>query len=397
LSRQHIVICSYEFGPQQGPEGICTQRLANALADAGMRETVISSGTSGNEAAPSNCMLSRHSSLPFAPHNLFLCIDKLIANWRLLGKNYHIFWQARILVGSSPQKVDVVYGRCMPFSSIMLAWFLSKKLKKPLIVHFSDPVISPWYMPSGMPLKFLKYWYARITHDAAAISFVTPEAIAFSEKVTGIALGHKAFVLNHIAPEPSVLDAPENQDKTVFLYAGRFYGHRSPDALLAGLALYLKCNSTAVFRFLGADPVPILRIAGELGITDNIEVLPFSRDVISHFKDANVLVALDAMVGEPVFLSTKIVEYLMVDRFVLLVSPSASPASRLVRRFSDTALQVSGDPYEIANGMNDMALRAYTKESFVSRFDGIKDYSAESVAQVFLCKMDELGIACSTV
>jgi len=388
----HICICTFEYGTSQGPEGICTRRLAEALHREGARVTVITSEkaetTSGEQVGPKVIAVS---SQPFCPVLLWHQLEKILCNWRLFGNNYHFFWQARVWLQRLPEGVNVIYGRSMPLSGCLAAWRLARKNRLPLFIHFSDPVLSPWYRPAPMPLRLLRRYYRKLVSAATGISFVTTDAIAYSEQTMKISLAGKAFVLPHVGPAPMRLGHKSGETLPVFLYAGRFYGARTPEKLLAGFAKFLERSPGAIFRFLGAQPESINPEAFRLGVSGSVEILPFTRDVSKAFGEADVLVALDAFEGAPVFMSTKIIEYLSTDRPVLLLSPRNSPASRLVSRFPGTALSVGNDAEDIASAMENLLARSRGDEAFQRRFKAMEEFSPSQVARSLIGAIEAKG------
>lgn len=381
----HILICSYEYGPGSGPEGICTYRLAMALVQEGIRVTVLTSDFLGEFDGTASIQVLQISTYPFKPQPFWRFFSKVLANWRFLGRDYHIFWQNRLAHMDSPVDIDLVYGRSMPLSGVIAAWRLARRNRLPLFVHFSDPVISPWYMPTGMPLHFLRWAYRSITRKSLGVSFVTSQALSYTERTMSVPLGEKAFVLPHVAPSPMRFGPPKNGNVApVFLYAGSFYGTRNPRCLLDGFALFLQKEGCGLFRFFGADEDLVLREARQLGISESVEVFPFTQNITETFRSADILVALDASEGDPVFMSTKIVDYLMVDRVILLVSPVNSPSSQLVARFPETTITVPENPTEIAAAMADLVRREHRAVDFARRFAGMEEFSPTNVAKKFL-------------
>jgi glycosyltransferase involved in cell wall biosynthesis len=378
----HVLICSYEFGFGQGPEGICGMRLAHALLDAGARVTAITSSDADPDPGRAGLDVIGVESKCFRPEPAFRLAEHALG--RLYHRNLHHFWQSRVVRAALPDGIDFVYGRCMPFGSGLAAERLARKIRKPLLVHFSDPLFSPWYAPPPLATASLRRLYRRVTTRALAVSFVTREAITYSERTTRVALGAKAFVLNHVAPPSRVLGQPKGSGGPTFVYAGRFYGHRKPDTLLQGFAKFRARSPGAVLRFVGPEADAILAEAARLGIADSIQVLPFTADPTPHFERADVLIATDANDETPVFLATKVVEYFMVDRRVLLVTPPSSPAAQLASKSPATVVAVRESADAIAAGMSAIVAMPPDGEAFRKRFLAMDDFSGRSVANELL-------------
>jgi hypothetical protein len=167
----------------------------------------------------------------------------------------------------------------------------------------------------------------------------------------------------------------------VFLYAGNFYGLRTAGKLIEGFALFLKGSPGATLVFAGTDPSAVMPHAERLGVAHSVRILPFTRDIRAAFRSADVLVAVDSSAGAQVFLSTKLVEYCVVDRFVLLVGPPHGPGVSLLERFPDTAVTAGEDPEAISRAMTELSGRAYDRDLFLKRFSCLRDFSASSVTE----------------
>lgn len=374
-----LLISSYHFDAM--PEGICTGRLVRALLNAGCRITLVTSDEADCAFAHPQLEYVRVPS-PRVPHLVFALLSRL---YRAPGS--FVLWCRRVAAKAAGlERHDLIYGRSAPISSAEAARLIAGRLRRPYWIHYSDPFPAPWVAAGTHLFRRLRHYSRRLLRPAQAITFTTPEALAFQEKCLGFPLAEKSFVLPHVAPEPAWLPA-RSEPPSTFAYLGSFYGKRNARALLEGFARHRQSRPGSRFVFVGADPATVLPDAERLGIVAAVEVRPRVKDVKPAMADADVLVALDADFGEPVFMTTKIVEYLMVNRTVLMVSPESSSSARLVRRFPETAILAPGeDPARIAASMTAALQLRGGREDFARRFQGMSDFSAPRVAAQFLAE-----------
>jgi len=372
----HILICSYEYGMDSGPEGICTYRLASALNEKGHKITVITSDIPFTELTEG---VFRLSTKPLTPKGIIVFIEKVIN--RLLWSKHNVSWIVRV-ARCKDDNYDLIYGRSMPLMSNIAAWLLSKKLKKPLMLHFSDPPLSPWVKFPAIAFKFAESICKRFYNKAISITFTTQEAIAYSAKRMGWPAVSKAHVLSHVAPDVKRLDF-QNIQENLFVYAGGIYGKRDPEPLLMAFKSLIEEKPDACLHFYGTKNSQLESCIEKNALNSNVKIFPFTRDIDSVFSRANVLVALDAFEDEALFLSTKIIDYYMVNRPVLLLSPMQSPSSQLSQQFLNTVQVSENNKGKILHSMQVLLNKPIKDYDFEKRFSEMEKYSVESIVNKF--------------
>jgi len=380
-----LLICSFEF--DSGAEGICTGRLVRALLDRGCQITLVTSDLAD--------LTFRHDHLQTlvvpAP-TLHWSVAGLLA--RLMGApKANAIWCHRVAtLRKFVGKPALIYGRAMPLSSVEAARRLAIGCGVPFWAHLSDPSPNPWVERHTDLFRRLRSHACRLARTAQALTFTTEQALAFQERCLGVDLRAKAFVLPHIGPAPGTLPRREDGAPT-FIYIGSFYGKRQPDTLLDGFARHLNQCPSSRFVFLGTDPASIMPTATRLAVSHAVRIVGTVKDVRPWLAAADVLVAVDACEGEPVFMSTKLVEYLVVDRPILLLSPSSSPGAVLLQRFPSTTRRVGcEDPMMICRSMDELLKTTVRPEDYASRFEQMREFSAGCVASRFLALAEKQGL-----
>lgn len=377
--KNKILLCSFSFGYGIGAEGICTYRLACALAKSGIELTVITSNLSKTKPYLDNINIYKIDSWPFKLHKLLSIYN------RIFRKNADPFnaWKKKVAHIKIPNKVDCIYARSSPFASIDAAYELAIKNRLSLIVHFSDPIPSPWADKNSNQYNLLLNRLKLILDYAYKITFTNHEAMLYQEKLVGNII-RKSFVLNHVAPNPIFL-AKAKHEKVTFLYTGTFYGKRSFDDLLLAIKRYSSFDDNFEFHFVGSGSFSLYLAIVRYKLGNFCKVYPKTSHLEKYYRDSDVLVATDPKEGDQVFLSTKLVEYALLDRPILLISPKNSPGSHLVARFPETSLRVDYDPDAISSAMLQMSKnRSYSKTLYQSRFISMTDFLEKEVAKTFI-------------
>lgn len=381
----HVLICSNEF--DVGAEGICTGRLTRALLDAGCRVTV---ATTPRARTTYRHELLQYEVLPTAPARPSKLLFRL---GPLLGHvaTYDYIWSRRVAHLRLKELPDLVYGRANPFSSAAAAHGLAVRRKLPLWTHFSDPVPSPWHDPKHADYGLLLGGARRLGRESQALTLTNAQALAFEQKVLSVNLD--AFVLNHVAPQPVFLPPRKNVSGRVFAYFGLFYAERKAHALLEGFHQHLRHYPEDRLLFVGTEPQTVLPEAERLGISQVVRVMARVDDVRQVMGEVDVLVATDSFLGVPVFLSTKLVEYLMVNRPVVLISPAQSPGTQLLARFPETAKVATSEAAQIVSeGLAAAASIQSDDSAYQTRFAKMEDFSPRAVSRRFLAEAEARGI-----
>lgn len=367
----HILFCGVNFDAK--PQGINTGKLVRSLLDRGLDITVV---CGRQKSAPSIA----HPNLVVAPLSVEPRHPQWL--WQLVAATSghlpcnHYLWTRRVSAFQPSRKPDVVYGRAWPYSSLVAAAALAAALSKPLWLHFSDPFPAP---PKLEEYPHVMRGLARIAQQARGATFTNAQEGAYQLRHLPPLGEGWAQVLNHIAPQAQTFGPSPTSTK--FVYIGSFSDSRPPDALLAGFARYAATVPEARIHCVGTRAEKVLPAAGRCGVSERVQVEPYTRDIASWQAQASVLLAVDWLAGEPVYLLTKIVESFVVDRPLLLLTQAGSPGARLAAQCPDTVVCVtSTDPSAVAEGFRRAAEIAHSPGDYDRRRRLMEPFSAERVA-----------------
>ena len=374
--RLHILICSVNFDAR--PEGICTGRLVRALLEQDVRVTVVC-------AREKSQLGFAHPLLDVRALPVGLRHPQVV--WHALARargelpSNHYSWTRRAALITLNEVPDVIYGRAWPFSSLVAAQMLAQRLQKPLWLHFSDPFPPP---PSTREATYVMHGLRQLASQARGATFTNAQAASYQLRQLGLNTPDWAQVLNHVAPEARQFGAPviERDIAARFVYLGSFHATRPADPLLAGFAAYLQTGAHAHLHFVGTKPDQVQPGIQHHGLQAQISVEPYTQDVPAWQARASVLLAVDWLQGEPVYLLTKVVEALVVDRPLLLITQPGSPGDRLASQCPDTVVSVtSSEPAAVAQGLARAQALSARPGDYARRHALMQEFAAPEVAR----------------
>ncbi|WP_290525578.1 hypothetical protein [Alcanivorax sp.] len=233
---------------------------------------------------------------------------------------------------------DVIYSRSYPLSSTVMAYRLQQQLKRPWVLHLSDPwTINP--LNSLAPCESWNESMERRCFAAAKIlSFTSNKTLKrYSERYPEFAYKMKVF--------PNVFD-PDDLRSTVWrkekklkcVYTGGLVGTRTPKILVDALMLLKECKRE-VFDSLevvlaGETDRGVRNILNdqEVGIK-HIGVLNFD-EAISLQASADLLLLIDTPTNssdEAMFFPSKLLDYMLAGRRVVAITDSHSSTAQVVK------------------------------------------------------------------
>ena len=122
---------------------------------------------------------------------------------------------------------------------------------------------------------------------------------------------------------------PIRNGENSFLFTGGLYGPRKPDYILGAFKKILKEYPNSKLEFVGSklskDSLSIFSSADG----DKIFIHPFTKDLTKYYKRATALIDIDADLPDDVFLSSKMINYLTVNRIIISETGTNSPSWQL--------------------------------------------------------------------
>ena len=175
---------------------------------------------------------------------------------------------------------------------------------------------------------------------------------------------------------------------------------RSARPLVAGVAGLLQkrpaARSLARLVFVGSEDPDTIRLAGELGVMQNVTSVGVVgyRESLQHIAQASVCVLVEADLQQGIFLPSKLCDYIAARKPILALSPEVGTVNDLAReggirrvKPKDSA-EVTEVLVELFDAFLAKRLGMYAPpEALVQRFEGRK------VAKDFLSSVADFALA----
>jgi len=162
-----------------------------------------------------------------------------------------------------------------------------------------------------------------------------------------------------------------------FLYTGGIYQVRKPDYILKAFEKLLIKYPSAKMVFVGTVLTPAALSLISQHTLDSIQFMPFAKDLNDYYKRATALIDIDADIENDVFLSSKMVSYLEINRVIISETGKNSPSRRLFSNI-ESIIQCDHDAGQLCDAM-ERSIKLNNKLSFQDRQLVLKEFSVETV------------------
>ena len=334
--------------PPGNPEAFVNANLVLAALEAGWGVDVITMADSGHwypntgEAwrRLASCVVTvaeRERTLA----NRFLVAARsfMLSGQRVSGGHWAIPAAKEAMRLTSKKNYDYIVSRALPPEAHLSALIVSRKTGIPWIANWNDPV--PWekfprQYPGGKgkhaPLGYLTArYYREVAKQALWHTFPCERLRAYIAGYLPGDIRDKSSVVPHIALDRRNPASRSNKGFTL-MHAGSLRSPRSPDVFLKGVRLFReRANPGREFSvvFIVDRPEDVRRSAGEHGLEALVRIeksRPYT-EMPEVLRSATVLVIIEALVEEGIFLPSKFADYVGVGRPILAISPRTGTLS----------------------------------------------------------------------
>lgn len=300
----------------------------------------------------------------------------------LLGVNpFDLLWgmKARRKIETG-QKYDIVFSFMSfgHYESIMAGFMISKKIKAKFAVYSVDAIPAPTgWMPYDSYYRGLEKMIKKHLSKPDAFFSSNPQMLAY--QLDMISSRKEMFTSVIFTPGQDTFKVlPFVQTgEDVFLYTGGIYGARKSDYVLEGFAKLLKKFPESRLVFVGSVLPQSTLNKFEKDVIARIDILPFVQDLLPYYSKATALLDIDADLENDIFLSSKVMNYIMMDRIIITETGINSPSRKLLKNI-DSIIQCSHDGNEIFEAMEKAILTKNTV-SFENRFPVVELFKLENV------------------
>ena len=367
-----ILLITERFGDNI-PTGVISRMMADELHLLGNEIAVVSADRIGEKWQYGPHVICKSRTL----------IPKRILLWvsNILGINLITYkWRRKALRESNKLiklfAPDIIYARSTPIMVCEVAACLKKITGIPVMMHFTDPVPAPieWDPNVGYRKRMIKTMN-RILPFADSISFGNSAMSNYQQSIVNYPFLDKSFIV----PDPvrtGALYDEKREKKGVFtiVYLGALYGNRNPRPLFEAMA---RINSNVSRCELIVYDINRTNIKAP----DFVRFVGRTDDVRKALLNSDLLLNIDGDDTIPVFISSKLKEYLCCCRPILSITPEGSPSGELTDGLS-TVYSVTNTCDSIEKQLLQTMSQTFPEEIFKERIPVIQSFTPQRVAGV---------------
>lgn len=163
-----------------------------------------------------------------------------------------------------------------------------------------------------------------------------------------------------------------------FVYTGGIYGPRKASYLLAGFKKLLEKYPNSKLQFVGSRISNDILIQYDNDFLRCIEIIPRVDDLDPFYEKAVALIDIDADVDNDVFISSKMSNYLVVNRLIISETGRNSPSRNLFKGI-DSIMQCDHDSEQLYNAMKKAIEMEKNVNVYADRNDVIRLFSVKDI------------------
>lgn len=372
-----ILLITYNYGGTAS--GIMSNRMALALAKSG-GEVVVVSASIGHHIEHESVSVVELPETMLWKKILQYPVKGII---KIMGGSpYNSNYDWRFRAKCKSKKIvrewnpDIVYCRTTPVDPCYVGIYLKRVLGCRVAQHFTDPIPPPQeYISGRLQNRIFRRLANKVVRSSDYVSFGNEHMMDYMLDYLKVPCRSSFFVSYDIAPRNNLIFAPKDNNQVINLvYLGTIYQSRNPRPLFQAIQSFT--DEGIKIRLIIYDGHSHL-------LNDNIEFRPYVNDTIEAMRMADVLVDLDGDDARPVYISSKLKEYLPINRPILSITPGNSPSDQLLSGLI-TCNVVRNQTDCISKAIKELVSKSFTDDQFYERMRVIEKFAPEKVASVFM-------------
>jgi glycosyltransferase involved in cell wall biosynthesis len=354
---RRLLAISWEMPPLSGPRAVQVGRMLKFLVPLGWDSTVVCFAPRARRYGQDDELAEslRTPGVTLVPvrspeDTLFVrAVWRIVPPLKLLPDEHSVWIRPASRTAlrlARTARFDVLVSFGQPWSDHLIGRRVHRATGLPWIAHFSDPWIdSPYLIGQSWQRRLWARMEAEVVRHANALVFTNTQTAAWvmrkyprewQRKVHVVPHGFDPDVVEKLAGARNQRGAAAQGPLTI-AHTGRFYeGMRTPEPLLRALAALTRRRPIAKelrVAFVGPADRSHRRLAIELGLDEMVEFtgrLPFAES-LRRAADADVLMVIDAPSDDSLFLPSKLIDYLPLDKPILALTPPHGASADVVR------------------------------------------------------------------
>jgi glycosyltransferase involved in cell wall biosynthesis len=277
---------------------------------------------------------------------------------------------------------DAVVSTAGPYSAHLVGLALRRRTGTPWVADFRDEWTTNPYLRDRYPTRWHRSWNRRLERRVLrAADRVTCVSAPWLESIRSVAPGLDdatfAVLPNGYDGEHFTGEDPPLPERFRVLYAGTFYGHRSPEPFLEGARRAVESGRVPredlEIVFLGHGSAGCAEAPGLQGVLRAVEHRPYFES-LEWMRDAALLLLVVPPEGGIGNHTGKLFPYLAARRPILALAPADNVAADLVRGTRSGVVAPPDDPDAIAGALA-------VRYSAWRRGEGLPDQDREAIGR----------------
>lgn len=376
-----ILLLTYSLGGTAS--GKVTSRIVQALFDKGVEIIVI---TAQNKVGQTPYKVYELKTF-FTDDSIWHRIYTHFITPLFLRNRYANFWWSKRACKVAEKLIkqwspDWLYTRSSPFEPLVVGSSLKAKTGVRLISHFTDPYPAPRGFDFLPELREYRIREAcEVLENSDLISFGNQKMLDYEFEITKFDAKEKAFVSHDSVSSDKleILPLHIRPNDIRLVYLGNIYGSRNPKPLVEAISR-LRKKGENIHLDIYCDRVKYKLEYEFVHYYDKLDI------ITPALSSADILVDIDGDDDAPVFVSSKLKDYLACNRPILSITPANSPSSDLLQGLS-TVKCVRNKEIFIEKALSDLITTKFSDETYTERCSLISAFSPNNISLTLLSKL----------
>ena len=293
------------------------------------------------------------------------------------------FIKTKSIIKKFNPDVTMVITHSEGLNLILLGDLLRKTSGSKFYVHSTDPIPAPSYWYNNMRLhKGLVKSTKTILKNVDYLSLSNQFMLNYELKLLGEF--KKNTLQSFVVHNPSELISLNNFDtksdsKVRFLYFGNIYHKRQPDLLIKVFLKLVDKYPNFILQFAGIRHPKLDKYDIPSHLVNNIELLQYTDNPSEYLTKADVLVDFDAPFKDDVYISSKVINYLTVEKPIFSLTPENSPTSKLLESCKQTIVVSNYEEDMVYDGLIKAHLLSNQNLNYDERNNIIESYNVKNI------------------
>lgn len=237
------------------------------------------------------------------------------------------------------EKTDIIFATGMPWTSLIIGFFLKLITQRKLIIDFRDPWVDNPFIKKNKFEKMLEKFTEGLIVKTADLITVNTTSLKeqmqkrypdTENKIILLPNGYDEFDFIKIKPKNEI------DDKLIIVHAGFLYGNRDPKPILDAISLLYDLNpkiaEKIIFQQVGEIDLDydIREFCKEKGLIDNLILsgqVEYSQ-CLSILAGSDILLLLQQ--GTMSQIPSKFYEYLFLEKHILAIAETGSDLANVI-------------------------------------------------------------------